>query len=305
MAAGAVPNVRGTDGSRRPRGAIGRRLVVRRIDGVDASVPAESADPLAPVHATLNAAFRTRALGALAPELVVADAAGWIDARSIADGTRLPELLASVGRRRRAAPHAAAALAWKAYTYALALPAVLGWASAARVPMVRPVDVLVRLDSPRSVLTLGLRPSIRVAVLPSDPLAADHRAGVDVVADEAALLEALRGSLLDAHLSPLLGHIRAVVRVGPRTLLGSLASAVAHAVLDAADALPGSATEHALRLLTALGVRDLVDLVPGPGGGLTVQRHTCCLAFTLPEPKICAGCCIRLARPAGGRRPFT
>jgi ferric iron reductase protein FhuF len=126
-----------------------------------------------------------------------------------------------------------------------------------------------------------------------------------VVADEAALLDVLRESLLDAHLTPFSGHIRAAARVGPRTLLGSLASGVAHAVLDAAEALPGSAAEHAQRLLHALGVADLVELVPGPDGGLTVQRHTCCLAFTLPEPKICAGCCILLSRPSGGRRPFT
>jgi hypothetical protein len=271
-------------------------LVVGRIDEVDAS-----ADPLAPVHATLHAAFRGRPPGGLVAELTVVDAPGWISACGIADGTRLPEMLASVGRRRRAAPHTAAALAWKAYAYALALPAVLGWASARRVPLVRPVDVLVRLDSRRSVLALALRPSIRVAVLPSDPLAADHCVRVDVVADEAALLVALRASLLDAHLSPLLGHIRAVTRVGPRTPLGSLAAGVAHAVLDAGDALPGSATENVVRLLTALGVQKLVDLVPvpAPGGGLTVRRRTCCLAFTLPKPKICADCCIRPARPAG------
>jgi hypothetical protein len=24
-----------------------------------------------------------------------------------------------------------------------------------------------------------------------------------------------------------------------------------------------------------------------------VLRKTCCLAFTLPQPKICAGCCIK------------
>ena len=280
-------------------------MVVRRIDGVDASVLAVAADPLAPVLATLVAAFPTNPPGGLAPELTVTDARGWICARTIADGTRVPELLAAVGHRRRAAPHAAAALAWKAYTYALALPAVLGWAAARRVPLVRPADVLVRLHAPGPVLTLGLRPSIRVAVLSSDPIAAEHRGDIEVVLDEAALLDALRGSLLDAHLSPLLGHIRAAVRIGPRTLLGSLASGVAHAVLDAADVLPGSAAEHAQRLLTALGVQDLVDLMPGPDGGLTVQRHTCCLAFTLPEPKICAGCCIRLARPSGDRRPFT
>jgi ferric iron reductase protein FhuF len=35
--------------------------------------------------------------------------------------------------------------------------------------------------------------------------------------------------------------------------------------------------------------------VPGPTGELTVQRKTCCLAFTLPQPKVCAGCCLRTA----------
>jgi hypothetical protein len=33
--------------------------------------------------------------------------------------------------------------------------------------------------------------------------------------------------------------------------------------------------------------------VPSPTGEPTVQRKTCCLAFTLSEPKICKGCCIR------------
>ena len=43
---------------------------------------------------------------------------------------------------------------------------------------------------------------------------------------------------------------------------------------------------------TSRRIADLVDLVAGPGGRPTVQRKTCCLAFTLPRPKICAGCCI-------------
>jgi hypothetical protein len=277
-------------------------LVLHQVDGFDASLLDEATDPLAPVLATVRAAFRTTPPGSLSPEVTVADARGWIPARRLVDGTRVPELLAAVGHRRRAAPHAAAALAWKAYTYALALPPVLGWAAARRVPLVGPADVLVRLHAPRSVLMLGLRPSIRVAVLPSDPLAARDRPGITVVANETALLDALRGALVDAHLTPLMGHIRAVVRVGTRTLLGSLASGVAHGVLDAGDALPGSAAEHAGALLAALGVQDLVDLVPGPDGRLTVQRHTCCLAFALPTRKICAGCCIRLPRSAAVAR---
>jgi ferric iron reductase protein FhuF len=42
-------------------------------------------------------------------------------------------------------------------------------------------------------------------------------------------------------------------------------------------------------------VADLVELVPGRGGEPTVQRRTCCLAFTLPSPKVCQGCCVRTA----------
>jgi ferric iron reductase protein FhuF len=41
-------------------------------------------------------------------------------------------------------------------------------------------------------------------------------------------------------------------------------------------------------LLRALGVDDLVELTPE----LEIRRKTCCLAFTLPEPKVCRGCCI-------------
>ncbi|MFD6567688.1 hypothetical protein [Micromonospora profundi] len=268
---------------------------MHRIDGVDSPVRLTDADPLGPLRATLATAFRDKPPGCLAPELVVGDGPDWICAGSIADGTRLPELLDSVARRRQATPHAAATLAWKAYTYAVALPAVLGWASARRVPLVRAADVVVRLDPPDSVFTVALRPSVRVAVLPWDPAA--RRGGVEVVADEAGMLSALRGALVDAHLGPMLTHVRMVARVGSRSLRGSLASGVANAVLKAAHTLPGNAVDQVDTLLTALRVRDLVDLLPGPDGGATVQRRTCCLAFTLPEAKICAGCCIRLARP--------
>jgi hypothetical protein len=205
----------------------------------------------------------------------------------------LPVLLASAQRRWNAQPHAAAALAWKAYTYWLALPAVLGWASARRVPLLTADGVLMHFQDRRPLVTLGLRHDITVAVLPSDPLALSGLPQVRVVADEAALLAELRRSLLDEHLTPLLDAIHSQVRLGSRTLLGSLASGVAYAVLRSADVLPGSSAETIDRLLTALDVGDLVELVPGPSGALTVQRKTCCLAFTLPQPKVCDGCCIR------------
>jgi hypothetical protein len=231
-------------------------------------------------------------LPGLAPDLTVYDRAGWVPAdHLIHDG--VPAMLAAAGRRWNAQPHAAAALAWKAYTYWLALPAVLGWSSARRVPLLRSADVLVHLDAHAPLVAVGLAPDVTVAVLPNDPIAALGLPHVRVLPDEAALLHAFRVSLLDEHLTPLLDAIRTHVRLGSRTLLGSLASGVAHAVLRSADRLPGSSADAIDALTGALGVADLIELVDGPGGRLTVQRRTCCLAFTLPNPKVCTGCCIR------------
>jgi hypothetical protein len=249
--------------------------------------------PLAPVTATLRAMFGTSTeLPGLAPDLLVHDTAGWLPTAELG-GPHLNTLLNSAGHRWQAQPHAAAALAWKAYTYWLALPAVLGWASARRVPLLTSHNVVMHFQDRRPLVTLGLRHDTPVAVLPSDPLALSGLPQVRVVADEAALLAELRISLLDEHLTPLLDAIHARVRLGKRTLLGSLSSGVAYAVLRSADVLPGSSAQTISTLLTALDVEDLIELVPDRTGKLTVQRKTCCLAFTLPKPKVCEGCCIR------------
>jgi hypothetical protein len=249
--------------------------------------------PLAPVTATLRAMFGTSTeLPGLAPDLLVHDEAGWMPSTRLPDD-QLPVLLGAAERRWNAQPHAAAALAWKAYTYWLALPAVLGWASARRVPLLGARDVLMHFDDPRPLVTIGLRHDIDVAVLASDPLALSGLPQVRVVPDEAALLGELKRSLLDEHLTPLLDAIHGMVHLGQRTLLGSLSSGVAYAVLRSADVLPGSSAETIGTLLSALDVEELIELVPGRNGKLDVQRKTCCLAFTLPEPKICSGCCIR------------
>ncbi|WP_425413607.1 IucA/IucC family C-terminal-domain containing protein [Micromonospora inyonensis] len=237
--------------------------------------------------------FGTDDLPGLAPGLLVDDEYGWSPATTLVDGTHLPALLTAAAHRWGGTPHACAALAWKSYSYWAALPAVLGWASARRVPLLDPADVLLHFEDHRPLVTLGLRRSTTVAVLPTDPLALAAPPEVRVVADEAELLKLLRASLLDAHLDPLIRAIQAEVRIGARTLLGSVASGVAHGILRAADALPGSAVESVDTVLGALGVRDLVDLVPGASGQPTVQRRTCCLAFTLPKPKYCQGCCVR------------
>ncbi|MFI5493533.1 hypothetical protein [Actinoplanes sp. NPDC051859] len=231
-------------------------------------------------------------LPGLAPDLLVGDPAGWRPAADLT-GPTLDTLLDSSRQRWQAQPHAAAALAWKAYTYWLALPAVLGWASARRVPLLTGSAVLMHFADPRPLVTLGLHRDVTVAVLPSDPLAVSGLPEVRVVPTETALLEELRRSLLDEHLTPLLDAIHSRVRLGKRTLLGSLASGVAYAILRGADVLPGSSAENIGTLLTTLGVDDLIELVPGHAGRLDVQRKTCCLAFTLPKPKVCMGCCIQ------------
>jgi hypothetical protein len=274
-------------------GAKRRPPVTTALDRTTIAGAPLAEQPLSPVTATLRAMFGTSTeLPGLAPDLLVPDATRWMPAARLAD-EQLPRLLESARRRWSAQPHAAAALAWKSYTYWLALPAVLGWASARRVPLLTAENVVIHFDDPRPLVTLGLRQDIPIAVLASDPLALSGLPQVRVVADEAALLAELRRSLLDEHLTPLLDAIHGMVRLGQRTLLGSLASGVAYAVLRSADVLPGSSAETISTLLSALGIEELIELVPAANGKLDVQRKTCCLAFTLPQPKICQGCCIK------------
>lgn len=272
-------------------------MVKRTVTTIDPAVGV----PLSPITATL-AAIRARhgptATHGLTDSLLVPDPPCWTPATALADGDQLPALLDAAKQRWRATSPAAAALAWKSYTYWLALPAVLGWASARRVPLLDPARVLVRFNNRHPFLTLGLRrPAI--AVLPSDPLLAIAGAypvwDLRIVADEAELLVTLRQTVLDSHLRPVMDQIRTHTRLGRRTLLGSLASGVAHGIIRASDALPGAATSTISTLLDTLGVTDLVSLRREPTGELRVYRHTCCLAFTLPDPKICSGCCIRQA----------
>ncbi|GAB4059429.1 hypothetical protein GCM10028775_70710 [Catellatospora paridis] len=256
-------------------------------------------DALRPLTVTLSAVRRRRgftAVHGLADPLLVTDDEGWTPASRLLDGSALPALFDTAVQRWGAAPHAAATLAWKSYTYWVAMPAVLSWAAARRVPLVDTDSTLLRFggDEPGAALVqVGLR-APQVAVLPDDPLAHAGVPGITVVSDETLLLKTLRSSLLDQHLDPLSERIRAEVKVGRRTLLGSVASGIAYAVLRSAPALPGStAADTARQLLDALDLRDLVDIGIGDNGEPEVHRRTCCLAFTLPQPKVCSGCCLR------------
>jgi hypothetical protein len=218
--------------------------------------------------------------------LLVADPAGWIPAGQFADGSALPGLLNAAVWRWSAPRHVAAALAWKQYTYWLLLPGILGYARARRVPLLAASNVLVQPHWDHALVRIGLV-APHITVLPGDTLAGAP--GVTVVPDERAMLGTFRESVLDEHLTPMLDRLHEVAHLGRHNLLGSVASAVCYALVRARDELPGDVIADAHALLAALGVEDLVRLSPEG----RVQRRTCCLAFALPEPKICDGCCIR------------
>ncbi|GHJ46538.1 hypothetical protein Cs7R123_38800 [Catellatospora sp. TT07R-123] len=259
--------------------------------------PFDLADALRPLTVTLRS-IRSRlgeeAVHGLPEPLVVGGMPGWTPATALTGGAGMPALFATAHRRWGAAPHAAATLSWKSYCYWVAMPAVLSWAVARRVPLVSADNMLVRFSGApgEALVQVGLR-DVQLAVLPDDPLAQSPHPGVTVVGDEALLLKTLRTGLLDQHLDPLTERIREHVKVGRRTLLGSIASGIAYALVRGGPDVPGNVTDSAHTVLGALDLADLVDLVPGHAGETDVQRRTCCLAFTLPQPKVCSGCCLR------------
>lgn len=275
------------------------------------------------VLAAIRAAYGTStALPGLAPDLVVREPEGWTSADTLAGDL----LLGAAQRRWAAPPHVAVALLWRAYSLWLSVPAAFAWVAARRVPHLTAADVLVRLDAPVAPVRLGLRDSYRTSVLPGDALAdreerlfhpppADGtrpaegarlagRPGILVLPDESALLAALRRVLLDEHVSPMLDNLQRTVRISRRLLLGSLAAGMAHAGRHAVRAVPGASPDDVGTLLAALGLTNLIDWSADPAGLVTVRRRTCCLAFTLPQPRFCGDCCY-VPRPGGGPAPFS
>ncbi|MGH3646110.1 MAG: hypothetical protein ACRDTM_02885 [Micromonosporaceae bacterium] len=219
-------------------------------------------------------------------------AGGWISASALVGGDALPLLLNGPVERWGAAPHAAAALAWKAYSYWLTLPAIVGLTCVNRVPLLDADNVLVQLSYQAPFVTVGMRRPA-VAVLPDDRYAGAP--GTVVVPDRDVLLRALADSLVTRHLGPLADATRARVRIGSRILSGSLAASVAYALRFISGLAPAGEglAAQGKAILDALSVTDLVSMDEAADGTIAVRRHTCCLAFTVPQLSICSTCCIQ------------
>jgi ferric iron reductase protein FhuF len=231
-------------------------------------------DALAGVRARLGDA----PVHGLAPRLVVdPPLVGWRAATGFADGSELPGLIDAARARWGGDRHVAAAVAVKSYAYWVTLPAVLGFAAARRVPDMSAPNVVVRIPGVPPFVEIGLR---RPSLSPERVTDTD-------------LLAFVRATLWDAHLAPFIERMHDAVRLGRRTLAGSVASAVGYALNRASDVLPGSPVTTAHAILRALDIDDLVEIGTDEAGRPRIHRRTCCLAFALPAPKICSGCCIR------------
>src|SRR5690606_36694742 len=128
----------------------------------------------------------------------------------------------------------AAAMVWRSYTYWLAMPLVLGWAKGRRFPLADPGEVFLReaAGHDRAPVTFGWRRA-KLAALPQTP--ATSAADVTIITSQAEMLGKLRATFREEHMDPLLPQIRSRVRLGTRTVLCSLASAVAYAVVRGLD----------------------------------------------------------------------
>ena len=199
----------------------------------------------------------------------VRDVRRWQPAERFADAETVVAtgLLDRPARDWGAAPHTAAALAWKAYAWWLVNPVVLAFAAGRPLP---------RLDAPNVEVSLAdERPYVEFRVLDPTPLRR-----IDAV-------RGLRETLLDRHLAPVAGALSTATRIGRRTLWGSVAEAVAHPLLTRGDA------DTAERLLHGLGLADLVTL-----DGTFAARRTCCQAIAVPGLGVCDSCPVQSRLPA-------
>lgn len=214
-------------------------------------------------------------------------------AAELAAGERIEELMGTAAALWGGSEHANAALAWKTYCYWTLAPVVLGYVAARRAPVMDAANAVFSVAEDAPMFSVRqIRP--RFLALPHDPCASHP--DVEVVANEAVLLDRLRATVFDAHLAPVLDAFLARARVGRRTLMGSVASGIAHGVASIAQVVPDPDDVLAKTLLDAFDVSALVDIRTDEEGRLVYQRRTCCLALTIEGNRTCATCCVQTER---------
>ncbi|MDQ4086140.1 MAG: hypothetical protein M3165_10015 [Actinomycetota bacterium] len=197
------------------------------------------------------------------------DVPRWQPATRFADARTVvgTGLLDRPARRWGAAPHTAAALGWKAYSWWLVNPVALAFAAGRPLPRLDLHNVEVALREER--------PYAEFRVLDRAPL------------PHADVVERLRETLLQQHLAPVIEALTTATRIGRRTLWGSVAEAVAQPLLARGDA------QGAERLLHGLGLAHLVTVDRG-----LVVRRTCCQAIAVPGLGVCDSCPVQSRLPA-------
>jgi len=211
-------------------------------------------------------------------------------AADLAAGDRIEALMDTAASLWGGSAHANAALAWKTYCYWTLAPAVLGYIAARRVPVMDAANTVFTVAEGAPMFSVR-QVRTRFLALPHDPCAGHP--DVEVVANEGVLLDRLRATVFDDHLSPVLEAFLVRVRVGRRTLMGSLASGVAYAVASMAQVVPDPDEVIAKTLLEAFDVSHLVDIATDEEGRLVYQRRTCCLALTIDGNRTCSTCCVQ------------
>jgi ferric iron reductase protein FhuF len=219
----------------------------------------------------------------------------WRPATCFVAGGGLDDLLDATARRWAAPPHVAASLAWKAYSYWLALPVIFTWTAGLPVPDPAPDRVVVRL--------LRRSPFVRIAFVPVASPSARSSDGELATLDRRAIASEVHARLLDQHLSPMLDGLRRTTRIQARVLRGELALSAArlHALSSSVTA---ARSLSMVELLTALGLSGGVRLSVDADGTVAASRRTCCLAFAAPglNGRICRDCVVPPERRAGRAR---
>lgn len=216
----------------------------------------------------------------------------WRSASALDHQERVEELLLGPAHRWAAPRHAAASLAWKSYSYWLALPVVVARVFSVPVPVPTPDRVLYRLASCKPFVQFAFTASAEtgdITVLPGENPG-----------------EELRFTLLEQHLDPLIGRLVQATRVTPRVLRGELSYGIAR-IHQCASALIPRPTVSLMDLLEELGLDTGVVVDPGEGRHPVVARRTCCLALVVPGlgHRVCADCVVPPSRRRTHHEPRT